>query len=686
MKIRKCLLIIIVLTISILLAKPVFAEEISGTCGSNTTWHLDKSTGTMTISGSGPMGNDSHVPWFDHRKSITKVVIEEGVTSVGSSAFSGCSNLHTVILPSTVTEIKQSAFDSCRSLQSIALDYVTVIDDYAFRSTGLTKVTIPAGVTVINTGAFTNCTALAEVQLQNGIALIDNYAFSKCALSSVSIPDSVTEIGGSAFLGCSRLTDVKLSKNLTELGGNVFSDCKNLKKIAIPDGVTEIYGYAFSSCSSLEEVVLGAGVSTIQSTAFNGCSSLCAFTVSPDNTAYSADGGVLYNLNKTELILMPKGFQGSYTVVAGTKKIGSHSCQEVLGLTGIILPDSVTTIGDYAFCGASQLATIRLSENLQILDTYTLSRTAITEILIPASVTEIKSLVFSNCAKLQTITFVGKAPKFGDAALSSVTATIYYPGDIPGWNAATSLYGGLPKWVSTVCKEHQPVTVPATQATCTDDGLTEGSKCGICHRVLKEQMVISATGHSYAKSTMVDKENHKGICTVCGHTGTMPHNWDAGTISKMANCITAGERTYTCVSCAHTKIEEIPPTTTHTYDHGCDPQCNVCAEERDTSHDYSATYQSDAENHWYLCKICGDKKEVAPHTSGTEATEETAQTCTQCGYVIAPALGSLDESQPDVADPGAKKLDYSIVTDVLIATVALISIVVAGIVIWKKQH
>lgn len=638
---------VLILAVLILLSSPVRAAEIGGACGSNLTWSFDAGTGTLTIAGQGAMDTGGNAPWSDYAQAITNVVIGSGVTSVDHFAFSGCKNLQSVSLPSTVTAIGQNAFSNCSGLSSISLDHITSMASYAFSDcSSLTSVTIPSGLSTISYGAFDGCNRLQSIQFHGSVTEIGSYAFSGCSsLTSVTIPDSVTAIGDSAFSGCYSLSSVTLSSRLTALGGNAFSSCPNLASIRIPDGVAELGPYTFSSCSALQEVYLGAGVSYIDSTAFDSCTSLRSFNVSGGNASFSADSGVLYNGSKTTLLLMPKGFNGSYTVLSGTVTIGEYACYEVPGLTGITLPNSVTSIEKYAFCGASGLSRIQLSNSLQTIGTYALARTGISEVLIPASVSSIKVMAFSGCYQLSKITFVGEAPSIGDMAFANVTAIVYYPGDLSSWSWSSGTidhYGGTLDWISTSCDEHKPVTDPGTAPTCTASGLTEGSHCGNCMAVLREQESIPATGHRYNDCIAVDADTHKGTCTVCGYDDISSHNWDDGTIIEHPSCIALGKQRYTCADCGYEITEELP-TTSHSYDHDCDNTCNVCGDERTTSHSYSDTYQADRENHWYRCQVCGEETDAEPHTPGDAATEEAPQICTVCDYVLVPTLSHIHE-------------------------------------------
>lgn len=232
---------------------PVIA---SGECGDSVTWQLDE-YGLMLISGDGAMadyGSAAEQPWYDYAGTITSVVIQKGVTSIGSYAFRECANIARLSIPDSVTSIGHSAFRYCANIASLS---------------------IPDSVTSTGTFSFMNCTSIASITIGNGMLTIGNYSFSNCtSLTSIIIPDSVTDLGVSAFEGCTALESVSLSANLTWVKSMLFSGCENLKQIVLPDGVTKIGTSAFKGCSKLVWVIIPSGVVEIGSYAFSGCSAL----------------------------------------------------------------------------------------------------------------------------------------------------------------------------------------------------------------------------------------------------------------------------------------------------------------------------------------------------------------------------------------------------------------------------
>ena len=283
----------------------------SGSCGSNVTYTYVESTGTLTISGTGTMEDftsSSKVPWNAYSSSIKKVVINNGVTGIGESAFSICTGLTSVTIPNSVTSIGEKAFFYC---------------------SGLTSVTIP-----------------------NSVTSIGNYAFYFCSgLTSVTIPNSVTSIGSGAFYYCRELTSITIPNSVTSIGSCVFSYCYGLTSITIPNSVTSIGSSAFSYCTGLTSMTIPNSVTSIGEGAFSGCEGLTSINVAEDNLNYASIDGVLYNKDKNTLIMCPMGKTGSMTIPNSVTSIGSSAFYSCEGLTSMTVeatnpPLCVNNYGD----------------------------------------------------------------------------------------------------------------------------------------------------------------------------------------------------------------------------------------------------------------------------------------------------------------------------------------------------
>ena len=260
------------------------------------------------------------------------------MTSIGDSAFSGCSSLKKATMPAFAIEyipqqnleeviitsgesIGDRAFYGCSSLTSVTIgDGVTSIDDYTFKGcSSLTNVTIGNGVTSIDSWAFSGCSSLTEIKFKDMASYcqidgLDNVDQNKVyiggqkltEMTSIVIPDGVTYIGNSAFIGCSSIKKATMpafaieyipQKNLEEviitsgesIGDRAFYGCSTLTSITIPDSVTSIGGSAFYNCSSLTRITIPDSVTSIGSSAFHSCSSLTSVTIPDSVTSIGSD-------------------------------------------------------------------------------------------------------------------------------------------------------------------------------------------------------------------------------------------------------------------------------------------------------------------------------------------------------------------------------------------------------------
>lgn len=305
------------------------ATAASGKCGENLTWALTDD-GVLTISGTREMAdypNFPDVPWYDDREKIMTAVIEPGVTNICSFAFFGCKNLTSVTIPEGVTSIGSYAFNACN----------------------LTSMEIPASVTAIGTlddsalgGAGRNLTAYFVDEKNTAYTSVDGILFSKDGTvlvaypqgkkdTSYSIPESVTCIASDAF-GGSRLTSVTIPESVTSIRLGAFFGCNGLTSITIPKSVVSIGDLALADCANLSNIY-----------------------ADEENTVYTSVDGILFNKEKTTLVVYPSGRKNtSYRIPGGVTSIGDYAF-DGCGLTSVTIPGSVTSIGSSAFSGCPSL-------------------------------------------------------------------------------------------------------------------------------------------------------------------------------------------------------------------------------------------------------------------------------------------------------------------------------------------
>ncbi len=429
-----------------------------GNCGADIIWMLEDN-GTLTISGVGEMNDYDSVigdvsPWYDDRESVTKVIVEGGVTRIGENAFYECSKLQETVFPDGIMSIGLGAFEGCTSLSRVTIpESVTSIDLRAFFGcTSLPNVAVPDSVTSIGFGAFAGCGSLditvdannpnyssidgvlfnkdmtelkayakdkkqPQYTVPDSVTSIGDEAFSECiGLTSINIPIGVTSIGRSAFEDCTGLPDIIIPDGVTSLGWHVFSGCTRLTSITIPDSVTSIDYGAFKNCSSLANINISDNVSVIKNGVFDGCGNL-NITVGANNPYYSSIDGVLFNKDKTVLLRYAKDkIQCDYSVPTGVTSIGDDAFDGCTGLTNVIIPDSVMSIGDGAFDGCTGLTSVIIPDNVTSIGDYSfLGCQSLTKIIIPDSVTSIGETAFGSCESLADIYYGGSKTEWQNA-------------------------------------------------------------------------------------------------------------------------------------------------------------------------------------------------------------------------------------------------------------------------------
>ena len=345
------------------------------------------------------------------------------VTSIGGSAFYGCTGLVSVDIPDSVTSIGYDVFSGCTGLVSVDIpDSVTSIGEGAFYGcTGLVSVDIPDSVTRIRNYAFYGCKGLVSVDIPEGVTSIGSCAFEGCTgLVSVDIPDSVTSIGSYAFEGCTGLEKVNISSieawcnisfydiesNPLSYAGSLYLNGELVTELVIPDSVTSIGDYTFYGYTGLVSVDIPDSVTSIGYRTFYGCTGLKKVNITSIeawcNISFYSVGsnplsyaGSLYLNGElvTELVIPDSVTSIDYSAFRGCT-----------GLVSVDIPDSVTSIGNYAFEGCTGLVSVDIPDSVTSID-YGAFRgcTGLVSVDIPDSVTSIGESAFEGCTGLKKV-------------------------------------------------------------------------------------------------------------------------------------------------------------------------------------------------------------------------------------------------------------------------------------------
>ena len=406
------------------------SEVAGGSCGTNATWTLD-SDGLLTISGSGRI--DDRL--YDYAESITKVVIEEGITSICDGAFQNCKKMEEVVIPDSVTSIQRTAFANCKSLKIVVLPkMLKEIERSVFVGcTNLESVILPKNLNTIGKSAFYGCDSLKEINVPAGTEKIDDWAFAwSINLESVTLPDSVTELGAYAFTSCKRLKTVVLPNDIDTIKENTFSHC-DLECVSIPDSVKIIGNSAFAGCDNLQEVIMSEKVTHIGESAFSGCSVL--ETVNLPESLTEIGNKAFRSCVKLSTATLPKNLTvlgeesfstcralTNVSIPEGVSVIGASAFSGCSALEEVVIAEGVSVIENGAFSGCNVLKEIQLPESIESIGDSAFSYTAITGLIIPDGVQAIGGYAFSECHNLVNITIPDSVTAVGERAFYGCSA------------------------------------------------------------------------------------------------------------------------------------------------------------------------------------------------------------------------------------------------------------------------
>ena len=697
---------------------PALTTE-SGTCGENLTWTLD-SEKTLTVSGTGYMrfeGMSTVGPWGH---SVKKAIIGEGVLNIDNCAFWECVDLESVQLPSTLKSIGDKAFQYCTSLKEITIPASVEEMDHPFISceslqgfhvaadnpnycdvngvlmskdqTKLyfyplgrpdTSYTVPSTVQSIEYCSFSDSQMLKTVTIPSTVKTIDENAFMYSNhLEQVSLSTGLERIGTCAFAYCPELKTMTIPGSVEfdyedwhdrdYCGASMFYECESLESVVFQEGVTSIPN-AFYGAENLKTVSIPSTAESMDES-FSSCVKLEAISVANGNANFCSVNGILFNKDRSELLVYPGGKAAdSYRIPDTVTCIGGNAFSGCTRLKTISIPASVSGVGRWAFGGISLKEILVDEQNAAFCSTdgvlfdkgktelirYPAGKVA-TSYQIPGSVTSVSDGAFTYCCHLKTIAIPKGITKFTDWVFMYCDnlEDVYYTGTEAQWNAieighANDALLNATKHYNAEIHDFGAWTVTKA-ATCTETGLrTRACTDAGCSKV--ETAVIPALGHTEVidaakAATCTETGLTEGKhCSVCGailtaqeKTDALGHAWDNGKVTKEPTETETGVKTFTCTRCGETKTEVIPALS-HEHSYKDVVTAPTCTEKGYTTHtcacgdSYVDTYVDALGHAW-------DNGKVTKEPTETETGVKTF-TCTRCGETrteTIPATGVMD--------------------------------------------
>ena len=502
----------------------------SGKVG-NCEWSLDGTV--LTIRGNGDMDgyfrSGNEWPWY--KKNITQVIVEEGVTEIGMSAFYMCETLRSVTLPSTLLFIRGSAFEGCTSLESI---------------------TIPESVTEIGSGAFMNCHKIRNIYIPKNVVMIGRQTFDYC----YNLNDITVDENNKAY---SSIDGVLFNKDKTILIR--FPEDKGYQgdSYTVPDTVKEIKFHAFEGAINIYNFILPEGITNIESAAFYRTGAYW----------HSVGGGnIIFYIDEYLIDVIDRG-KTTYKIKDGTKLIAGGAFTSCQWMKKIAIPDGVEYIGDSAFWDCRALKSISLPKSLKVIDSSVFEATALEKIYFRGTSAERNRIEISKLNdEMKNATWYFDACYGSENhSWSKTTVLTQATCSLEGLSEKTCQTCGAKSQEIIATTEHDYSIVSVIKTpTCLAVGLEE-LICNACG--YKEERYVEPTGHVFSAwqediaPTCTEIGIMKRFCSLCNETEAQivtakGHNFDIFNVIKEATVTDEGYKAAACMDCGEIKTEIIP--------------------------------------------------------------------------------------------------------------------------------
>ena len=371
------------------------------------------------------MGNNT----FGACSALASVVFADGnaITAIPNNCFNHCGSLPSITLPSTVNSIGNAAFAYCNGFSSFTVPSgVTVINNNAFDNcTGLTSISLPSGITSIGYQSFRNCYRLTSFTIPSSVSSIGEYAFAWCSgLLGIEIPSAVKTIGNYAFRECTSLATLTFAagSKLTGIGTGAFQNCSSLGSISFPSGTKSIGGSTFIGCTSLVSVSIPASVNDMGTHVFNGSSALETVTIAEPSALTVIPTGTFIDCTSLS----------SFTIPSSITTINIYAFQGCTALGSITIPGTVKTVAGAAFQNCTSLASLTVQDGVEEIANDVFTNCAFTNVVIPSSVSVLGNDLFAGCSNLATL----------DLSRAEKVTTLYGLATIN--RSATGIFKGIP--------------------------------------------------------------------------------------------------------------------------------------------------------------------------------------------------------------------------------------------------
>ena len=390
-------------------------------------------------------------------RTVKEITIPESIESINDSAFSRCDNLESI----NVNENN----NYYSSLSGILYDKDQTKIKIIPRA--IKEAIIPNSVTSMGYGVFQDCTSLTNVTIGSGVTNILNNIFNGCnKLESINVSEENKTYSGVDGILC--------NKEQTEIICIPIA----IKEVNIPDTIIEIENGMFDSCRSLTSVTIGRGVADIGNIAFSKCSKLENINVSEKNANYSSVGGILYNKQRTEMIMVPRATKevdvpntvtkiknyafyncdnlkmitiGDRVTDIEIEEVSFYNCSELKSINvsnnntayssidgilynkeqtrlvkvpraveKVLMPGTIETIGNYAYNDCTNLSDIVIRNGVKTIESYAFNNCSrLKNIIIPNSVIRIEGCAFNNCGNLNNVIIGNGVTSIGNEAFSN---------------------------------------------------------------------------------------------------------------------------------------------------------------------------------------------------------------------------------------------------------------------------